>query len=143
MTDQQPKPRGRRWKRWAALTLVLVVGWGVWVVSAESPTVRRARAFRIGMTEDEVRAVMGEPTNSIDLRVPAKFHSHVTNRVVYFSTRMEYWFLNAKLTVRTRLNRFGPGPLNEFDDWPAIAVFENGRLKSLHLAGKTHLYKSR
>jgi hypothetical protein len=41
--------------------MVLALGCGVWMVSGESETIRRARLIRLGMTEDEVKAIMGEP----------------------------------------------------------------------------------
>jgi hypothetical protein len=60
MTDQPHKPR-RRWKRWTALALVLVIGCGVWMASRESETVRQARQVRIGQTKAEVERIMGPP----------------------------------------------------------------------------------
>jgi hypothetical protein len=55
-----PKPR-RRWKRRAALVLVLIIGFGAWMLSGESERVRRARNIQLGMSIDKVNAIMSEP----------------------------------------------------------------------------------
>jgi hypothetical protein len=61
-----PKPR-RRWKRWAALALVLTIGCGAWLASWQGETIERAKALRIGQTKDEVAAILGQPYRSYNL----------------------------------------------------------------------------
>jgi hypothetical protein len=83
MTDQPTKPR-RRWKRWTVLALLLVIGCSVWVVFGESETVRRARQLRIGQTEAEVRAIMGDPLWQARIPTgpePSSFVSHMQRRL--------------------------------------------------------------
>jgi hypothetical protein len=41
--------------------LVLVIGCGVWVASGESERVRLARNIQLGMSINQVEAIMGEP----------------------------------------------------------------------------------
>jgi hypothetical protein len=60
MTDQPIKPR-RRWKRWAALVLILAIGCGVWVTLTESRDIALARGLQLGMAEDRVIEIMGTP----------------------------------------------------------------------------------
>lgn len=47
-------------RRWTVLALALAIGSSVWLVNGKNEMIRRSRKLRIGMTEAEVREIMGE-----------------------------------------------------------------------------------
>lgn len=59
------QPQRRRWKRWAAVTLVLLLGVAAWLTTGETATVRRAREVQLGQSLAEVEAIMGPSLTSV------------------------------------------------------------------------------
>jgi hypothetical protein len=54
-----PQPRRRRWKRWAAGGVLLVVLF-TWQARRQPPEIEGARLVRLGQTPDEVHAIVKE-----------------------------------------------------------------------------------
>jgi hypothetical protein len=120
MTDQ-PKPR-RRWKRWIALGLVLVICCGAWMANRESPTVRKAQQLQLGQTVAEVEA-MGRPVTSRILRTNELTDSPVSH-VLYFSTPFEQRQFFSVLWLRQQLAQFGLEAWRPASRWPVEVHFD-------------------
>jgi hypothetical protein len=128
------QPHRRRWKHWVALSAVLMLGCGAWVVSRESPTIRRAQKLRLRMTEPEVRAVMGEPVMTLgplqgwhDPSDPERWKSSC------FATRSEDWILEKRVDLECFLSDLVPRETiisiyDVYGLWPVQVDFENGRV---------------
>jgi hypothetical protein len=109
------EPKRRRWKRWTALGLVLAIGFGVWMASGESETIRKARHLRIGMTKAEVEAVMGPA--AVSMRFPPRskrrpVHPFLSSHVTLvegqsFATRAEQWQLAAHRQISVAMIKLG------------------------------------
>jgi hypothetical protein len=129
MTDQPPKPR-RRWKRWTGLAIVLMIGCVVWMAGRESETIRRARSLTLGMTEAEVRAIMGEP-----LKVSQSvLHTARGRRVrlyVGYGTRGEQVVRDTRLALRYFQIKLGIGEPGNEAPYPVFVVFEDGKVRNV------------
>lgn len=132
MSDQPPNPR-RRWKRWTALALVLMIGCGVWMVSGEGETVRRAKALRLGMTKAEVAAVMGPPAESMSFspktrrRVVNPFQSPRVALVEgqSFATTAERWRYEIHVRIARWMGPFAVEELARHPSYPVSVSYDN------------------
>ena len=59
------RPKRRRWTRWAAVALVLLIGVAAWLTNGDTATVRRSRKVRLGQSLEEVEAIMGTSLTSV------------------------------------------------------------------------------
>jgi hypothetical protein len=133
--DHEPSKPRRRWKRRTALTLILVVGCGVWMVGRGSVTVRRARLIRHGMTKEQVQAIMGQPYYASDSAVH-RGDLVTTRHVETFATRGELMVRDFKLTFLWLGKQVGLGPSSYGQPFPVIVVFEDGQVSGVSIDGR-------
>jgi hypothetical protein len=127
-TPTTPKPR-RRWKRWAALVLVLAVALIVWASSTESPTIRLSHQLRVGMTKAEVHAIMGEPAESFPGRQGRPdyetFATPLEMRLENLRSKCE--FLLAKLRSSQSTSWIDKSPVRvRYDDGHVVYIARRG-----------------
>jgi hypothetical protein len=105
------QPKRRRWNRWAALRLALVISCAVWVFCSKSETVRKAGRLRIGMTVAEVEAIMGAPVARTS--IPS---GHLTAK---YATSAELGWIRFRLGANSWLSSIG---INSLRSRPTYAV---------------------
>lgn len=112
----------RRWKRWAALVVILAIGSGVWMASGESETVRKARGLQLGMTEAEVRSIMGRPAD-----VMGRSPSRPKFLVCVFATPTESWLRRQKEKLFAFGAQLGVVSKPPVLDWPVRVQFNRNQ----------------
>ena len=123
----------RRWKRWAALAFVLMIGYAVWTMSGESETIRRSRAVRLSMTMAEVQDIMGDPLTT--LQVASAPGASVRVPSLEYATQSEFYLYCFKRDIWHGMRSIGqweskPSPLLpvevRFDETGQVALIRRG-----------------
>jgi hypothetical protein len=119
---QPPKLR-RRWKRRTALALVLAIACGVWVVSGESETLRRARRLKPGMTVAQVEAVMGQPMHRLFTQPSGSAEPHTIS--CRYATPSESQLYRFRLQLCRYARAMGFEDLSGIPDLPVVVEFDD------------------
>jgi len=115
------RPRGLCWRRRAVVTVTLLAGLLWWLVG-EAPEIQVAKGVKLGMTEAEVLAVLGDDPTQMTYRGGIL-------RGATFSRWMTFvrW---TRRELNLDLLRFAPGRLRiAADNWPVHIRFDkNGHV---------------
>lgn len=126
-----PSPKTRRpWKRWTALAIILALGCGVWMASGESETVRNGRRLRIGMTDAEVHAIMGEPLKVSQVAL-ATIGGPRIQRYQMYGTRDEQLIRNIRLALLWLRVKTGIGEPGYGAPFPVFVQFDEGKVSGI------------
>jgi len=114
------KPMRRRWKRWAALVVVVVVAW---VAYPDESSIQRAKRVQLDMTMAEVDEIMGASRRH--LQSPATPTGFM---VIYASKReVRLFFFKARLAGLCEWIGIAPPA---YGSWPVTIGFDNsGRVR--------------
>ncbi len=111
------RPPRRRWRRWFAFWLALLIACCVWMLSGESEISRRSKGLQVGMTATEVDAMIGEPE---------VVHPSPPQRRMFstYASPLDLHIMRLKRILAAGAVRIGVSSKPQYVHWPVEVIFD-------------------